>query len=517
MEKEANKELGTFDGLPVKEAASIEDMVGALDTGLVTSVMSVSFTRSGTEILYDYGIPSAYNAYAIERPQSPSAYMHEPWMRHGADNQFPFFVLRLSQEAASHRSAYSRAAATARGSGVTIQGDDAGLVATWLKSVGVNHSFLSSITEAQALFGGFYTRYDFNFSAAPIDGVRAALRRVFILPFHDTRPGKRGHNVGQGRIWQADSFVRTARRASTAAKVVGYPVLPADPSEISLDVPVVDVSGSPVSADLVAASGVFAHFQMIPGLASPDFPTPAWMSNTAVNAINMEGAISQFDLASLENGLTASYMVSIPFAETQTEKRDKKGEERKRKVVERFTREYSGPLNAGRAMVFFTDPRKGANEISIKEIPSDNKADLQKVLQERKDRSIVTAWQAPDERLIGMPPLANKGLSSQENALSGAEDLWYTSFIHPVIVTPVEDWFNNVLLPLCPFFDPLTMRASLIRKSLVSRAMSDNVMLSILSIDEMRALYGFAPLDETQAAEVKSRQIRTTGTRNRNN
>ena len=492
---------------PGKEQEAFEGMLHGLS---IRTFQAVEFKDNGTQVLYDYNIPAAYNNYTAEKRPSSSTGKNEPWVRYGSDNKYPHFILKLAKSSATQKRAYTTAAGMGKGKGLVVDNDPTGKVTTWLRSIGADSNFWINIFQSQALYAGYYTRFAFR---GKIEGRKfgTPLAKVDILPWHNTRPGKANHVEGKGHIWLSADFNKKAQADGT---VYGYPELPKDITEVSLQATLKNMSGKVPDLPEEDRVGVYAHYQKSCGVASDIFPDPHWESSTAINAILMEVAISTFDLSSMENGLTAAYMVSIPFAENPA---DKEGdEERKARILEKVRVETVGANNAGKVITMWVDPRIQGEAIKILPIPSSNKADLQKILQERKDRLMATAWGVPDERLIGILPLQGKGLSSQADALRQAEDVWYGSVVNPYVTTPVEEWANDILLPFCPDFVE-GMRITFPRVNMVPRAPSDEVLVKVFTPDEIREMYGYPPLTDEQKVElIKDRIMEPQSTGNGN-
>lgn len=460
-------------------------------------VSAVKFTPSGMEVLYDYNIPSTYNKYSTEQRSNSSTGKTEPWKRYGSDNRYPLFVLKLAKASSTLKRGYLSSAGIGMGKGLTVENDPEGVVKDWMKSIGVDGMFVQKMFRMKALFGGFYTLHSFTGKGDLGDGsIKYPLRAVELLPWHNCRPGKTSGEDYQDRAWVSADFSLKKQDVGT---VYGYPYLPSNISKVGLDVPVLNKDGSKASLGVEDGLGKYVHYHRGVSLASDEFPDPHWEAGTAINAALLEAAISAFDVASIENGMTASYLVSVPFVESRVKKDD---DARKDEIKRKLTAEMIGSGNAGKAVVMWSDPRVKGEAIQVVAIPSSNTAEIQTVLQTRKDRMFCTAFGVVDERLLGIPAFSGKGLSSQDNALRQAEDMWYSAVILPEITAPITEWFNEVLLPYCPN-KPEDARIRFPRVNIVPRAPSDNVMVLIMTDDEIRDMYGLPPLTDEQRAKMK--------------
>ena len=75
--------------------------------------------------------------------------------------------------------------------------------------------------------------------------------------------------------------------------------------------------------------------------------------------------------------------------------------------------------------------------------------------------------------------------------------------IHPMIVQPVEEWANTYLLPLYPGYRE-GMRIVFPRNAQAPRP-TEQIMLAVLTRDEIRQMYGYPALTPEQAAELDAR------------
>ena len=59
-------------------------------------------------------------------------------------------------------------------------------------------------------------------------------------------------------------------------------------------------------------------------LESNQYPVPMYQSDTLIDSAVLDAALSAFDVASIKNGLTAGYIITVPVAGIETLKRKSK-------------------------------------------------------------------------------------------------------------------------------------------------------------------------------------------------
>ncbi len=475
-------------------------------------VQAVSFEPSGTAVLYDYNIPAVYTKYSKEK--RPSSNYKEPYRRYGSDNLYPFFVLKMSKSSTTLKRGYRTAAGLAFGSGVRIEGAadaDAVKVREWMAGCGLTRKLLRKVLKNQSLYGGFYVQAVFStevemdrLAGTASSGLR--LVKLECLPWHNCRPGKKKGRDPKAEDWMDRGWVARDFSLGASAQdrlVLGYPWLPKEGKPSTGDV-VVDERGKAVPQE----EYVYVEYVYEEGLSSDVFPDPHWETGTSLNAAMLEAAEAAYSVSALENGLTASHIIAVPFVETADAEKDK---EDKAAILAKIQGQMIGSGNAERAVVLWSDPRTEGEPITVASIPSSDREGVRESMREMKDRLFCTAFGVTDERLLSIPPMAGKGLSAQDNALSQAEDMWYNSVILPEVAMPVAEWVTGIAKRFCPAWKE-GMSVSFRRSAMVPRYMEPVLMEKVMTTDEIRAVYGMPPLTPEQAAEldVKLEKSRTT-------
>lgn len=501
----SEKEQPTIPQVQVRPpAADAAKALDAMTKGYrIHTVGAVNFTPTGAQVLYDYNIPSVYNTYTKEKRASASTLKQEPWVRHGSDNRYPLFLLKLYKGSATLKRGTRTLATLAEGQGITVEGDESGLAAAWINDLGLgtdnsgqDQGIIATILRTKAVFGGFHTLHKFVKQVGKDKG--KILAAIEVLPFHNCRPGRiddPNDRAKTDRLWHSQDF---SMKMQTTGMVYGFDWLPMDATKVDPNNPAKNREGTVVEdANL---RGRYAFYDRGDSLASGTFPDPLWESGAIIEAALTEASIAAFDKASIENGMGAAYIVAIPFSATHNAEEDKVYKET---ILNQVNTTMVGAGNAGKAVVVWSDPREKGEPVVIQPIPSSNTGDIQKVLQDRKDRLFCTAFGVVDERLIGIPSFSGKGLSAQDNALRQAEDMWYSAVIYPDIVKPVEQYLTRYVLPWWEGFKD-GMKVKLVRRNIVPRPPSDEVMLAVLTRDEIRSSLGYPALTEEQRLEINA-------------
>ena len=240
------------------------------------------------------------------------------------------------------------------------------------------------------------------------------------------------------------------------------------------------------------------------------YPEPSYESNGAINAILMEDAMSFSDLAGIQNGLSAGYIVTAALRDNKNE--PEKYQAERDAIISKIVDETTGAENEGQVVIMFQDPRDKAEAIKIAEIPHTNTSDMQKTLEERKRIAILTSWSIVDENIVGVPSVAGTGFSSKSDALEKADDLWYGLYLHPEIVQEVEEFYKEVVLQL--FYDleglteedlPDDFEHGLTRNKKFNTIPETALLEGYWGSTEIRKIHGWGPASEEVLEEIRER------------
>ena len=324
----------------------------------------------------------------------------------------------------------------------------------WTKKVGVDHNFLRLMFENIATFKGFYPEYVYDLEMDDNSNLIPKIDKIYCVNFTKGRVGIRNVVGEVEKYWlHRHSFDNKRRRwRQELMSLMAFPG-PEEASELVADgvTTVRNHTGDPFfDGDLEdLGKGRFMSFHFIPSISSDEYPMADFAKDATINAAIIDAYLPQFDVAGLENGLSVGHIVTIPLARPR--KGDKAGQEKyesdKKKIRADIQETLQGVENTDNVMAVFVDPRSEQQPITIAEVPNNNNADTLNEKDERKERTLLTAFQVRHPALVGLPPRAGKGLNAQAGILHEAEGQWYTSFV--LKRTEVaEDFFNNALIPL---------------------------------------------------------------------
>ena len=458
----------------------------------------------GTLKVYDYNTPATYQKYSQSKFTGGTNTTVEPYIRNGHDNKYPFFVLKFTKKSATFQSALGTAGDVAAGDGFTFEGmEDHQIEALkiWMRQNKIDRSKMEEISSSICLFGG---SYQILIVTKNSDG-KLEFSGADSLAFQSMRVGKPNKKGKIDRHWHSILYNQNRHRSD----LKGYPtwdgVENAREDFDSSAIVNTDLKAYYVDEEAITGMGKWSCMVAKSNLYSDFYPSAAWESDAAINATLLEDAIIGGDIADKENGMTAGYIVTVPYAEDR--KDPTKNTENKTAIEGKIRDELQGVDNKGKIVVMYQDPRSNVEGIRIAPIPHINTSDMGKMMEDRKDQILLTAWRIPDSRIIGIPPKAGKSLNNEAASLAEADDNWYVNFIEPQIVAPIEKFLNDVLLRI--FEDELGITLSvdakirLKRKKRFSFRPSDVIQnAGFFTQNEVRAMYGYGPLTDEQKLEL---------------
>jgi len=518
-ESEDTKDKENVAGIPIKHVRYDEffkDHMGK-DSGQIYRVDAYKYNASTRELQLDYNIPTVYTRYSTDkskRRRKPNT-SSEPYMRLGHDNNYPFFLLKLLKLSHTHKRSYRTAVNLAYGNGLIIEESDGGAdgeeFLSWLTQIGVNkYNFLKGALQSIAVFGGAYVHKIFS-SSVEVNAKEVTvdvpttkrLGKVQLRKYFQNRVGKLeteedSDSFGKSEFhWEHPSY---NDRSLDKKLLKGVKIFESFDESSVEDTTVVKLNKKDPffsSEKLkVGNQGRYSCLIKEPNLFSDTYPEPIYETNSFINAVIIEDALGSRDVAGMENGMMAGFIVSVALADTS--KRGDKGKElyegKKAAIEGKVREELQGVDNAEQIIIMYRDPRTKGEAITITEIPHTNKSDMHKVIEERKDGALLTGWGIIDRRLIGSPQQVGQGMSDQAGVLETAEDLWYDNVIMPEIMHPLTFWIFEVMLPIwlqeISKTDTTIIGVSFSRKRLFNKRPSDEMVLKSYGIDERRAMHG---------------------------
>jgi hypothetical protein len=481
---------------------------------------------------FTYLTPTAYSRIVTgdknAEKNTRSKFKRNKFIPIGLDNRYPNFILELIKRSPTHKSAHKTASNMAYGSGYQVLSEEntefAQGLAAWLKAIGFDAKFQKASMRSLGHFGGVFVNIVFGERAEKMDaegngGDVVETVRISLGNFIERRLGKpdediESENFGEVTHHWNNTLMWDTKRKTNPSNWKGIPVYKG-PKAIGKERKVINESDTAFYPKNEAANqGFFSHMIGDEADAGTYYPEPPFESSGALNAILLEEAMSYFDLAGIQNGMSAGYIVTASLKDTS--KNGAKGKEEYEKqrdaIVNKVMDELSGEERNGNIVIMFQDPRDRAEAIKIAPIPHFNTAEMHKTLEERKRVTIMTAWGIIDERIIGVPNITSKGQSSQSEALKTAEEIFYKLRVLPDFVQPMEDFVRDVLMPLyfevhniAPESVPSDLALGFKRNRLFQSSPSDIILLAAYGINEIRAMYGDGPASDDILDELESR------------
>jgi hypothetical protein len=216
------------------------------------------------------------------------------------------------------------------------------------------------------------------------------------------------------------------------------------------------------------------------------YPLPSYVGS--ISAIETDAEIANFHLAHVKNGMTPNLIINFPNGVPTSEER--------KKIEKQIKDKYVGTDNAGRFIITFSDDKDRAPTVTTLSPAQLDKQFLQ--LSDSILQSILSGHGVVSPLLVGIP--APVGLGGTEIVKSSWE------LYHNRVIQPYKD---EILFNLNKIMGINGLRElSILTSSPVSFNFSENVLLEILTKDEMREIIGYDPLeqeiaDDDEAVDVQ--------------
>lgn len=214
------------------------------------------------------------------------------------------------------------------------------------------------------------------------------------------------------------------------------------------------------------------------------YPLPSYVG--AMNYIELEYELSNYQLNSMKNGLSPSIMINFNNGQPTLQERQE--------IYSSIASNFTGTDNAGKFLLFFNKSKESAAEVTPIDINELDK--LYTVMNESVVQNIMTAHRVTSPALLGIPSAGQLG-TSQELIL--ASELFFNQVIIPDQLT-IEDTINKIFE-----INGWTLEIELTDIQPVSFTISEETMLKVLTIDEIRKKAGYDPLTDEQRLEIDNR------------
>lgn len=497
----------------------------------IVGMVNIPIGSSDEREEYSYITPSAYSRMVTgdkdAQRYSTDRFRYSPFIPMGIDNKYPMFLEELPKRSHTHKSAIRAMCNMAYGLGYKFTSAEnpefAVNITAWMKSIGFKSQFIKPCLKSLAKHGGAFVDIIFTdvMGSMGEDGStqpNTEAVKIKLVSFIERRLGKPNTDLQSSKFgdithhWNNKLMWNTKRRRNPS-NWKGIPVFTSMEDRSEGD-KVINETGKEFYQNEELNIGFYSYMVGEEADAGAFYPEAPYESTSAINAILLEEAISYLDLAGVQNGLSAGYIVTAALRDTSKNDKDEY-EKRKNAIITKIQDELTGEDMAGNVVVMFQDPRDKAEAIKITPIPHINNADMHKTLEERKRVTILTAWGIVDERIIGVPNITSKGQSSQSDALKTAEDISYKLVAEPALVQKLEQSLvEDVLIPIYLYLNNLTeedipedFTHGLVRNPLFYTNPPDSILLSCFSINEIREMFGYSEATEATIEELSSRGL----------
>lgn len=215
-----------------------------------------------------------------------------------------------------------------------------------------------------------------------------------------------------------------------------------------------------------------------------EYPIPDYVA--AIPYIESDIEIANFTLSNIKNGLSSGYIVSFNNGEPS--------DEEMMEIERKFKSYATGTDNAGKPLLSFTD--SNADHPSIIPIPIDGRNDQFINLNAQIQQEIFTAHAITSPMLFGIS--SKNGFSSNADELRVAAEL-YQNLIVDGEQQILEDIFNELInyngLPKCLKIQKIEP---------VGKPLSEAVMVSVMTTDEIREKIGLEKLEVGEVVKMSS-------------
>jgi hypothetical protein len=496
-------------------AKFVDTMYGGRDTKIV-DVQAYRYDSKEGQMIQSTYTPSAYRKYHVDTSRRKIKKSPEPYVKFGYDNKYPFFLHDLTTKSSIHKRTVKTIANTAYGKGLTPCNKKSRDFHKWAKQF-LTPKKIKTVLENIATYGGAFISYKFG-DPVGRDRKRKDLIRIGIDQFYNWRVGKPEED-GQFKneinyFWHHPHY-NTDKVEKKYLK--GVPIFR------GMDYVIDNVSTlqSHTREDgfyenPVDNVGEYATLIGEPETDTEFYPTPSYITDTFIDAAMVDAALSSFDIAGLKNGLSAGYIITVPVSGIEKIKKQdpEKYEAILNDVKLKTATELEGDENNGVSVVVVQDVSSKGQvpvAIDIKEIPHTNTGDIHKIIEERKNRNILTAWGVPDSMIVGIPPMTGVGFASQAEKLKIASQLFYDQTVFPEIVDVFEQWVNSDLRDIWIEEEGIDIEfeednedeiigLKLQRAKSFTITPDASMLEAYFLLDEIRELLGYGPLTDDQEA-----------------
>lgn len=358
------------------------------------------------------------------------------WVNYGKDNDYPEYLRYLYMNSGTHSAIINGTQNLATGEGVEIvQPELNPLSNKWL-----NENF--PIQTVKKLIG------DLKLYAY-------AIVQVFegkVIKYSEATKYRFGEKNEQGIIdsmWFSNDWENYMRKDNRPVKLPMYNGNNEDP--ISIAVVQLDKKG-------------FDYY------AAPDY-------SGCINWVEIESELSKLHLSNIHNGLMPSFVINFVGTEFSDEQMND--------IENKINKKFSGSLNAGRAIIGFSDSKDNAT--TIQTIDQPNISDSFTFLSTESTNKILVGHNVTSSLLFGINRETGNGLGSNAEELSQAYYLFYENTLKS---------YQNYILEL------------------ITKIMEGNLLYATVKFktynpfnmtEKTQTLSKYSPINEIQSQEMLSK------------
>ena len=208
---------------------------------------------------------------------------------------------------------------------------------------------------------------------------------------------------------------------------------------------------------------------------------------SAIPYISADAEIANFTLCSIQQNLSASYIISFNNGEPT--------EEEMRTIERRFKDYATGTDNAAKPLLSFTD--QGSDHPSIIPIPETGLIDRYNTLNDQIRQEIFCAHGIVSPMLFGVKTKTG-GLGNNADEIRTASELYQNLQVDPEQAV-FNDLFNEIIA-----YNGLRKSLKIVKIEPVAEALSEQVVVSVMTKDEIRERIGLPPLEVNQEVMMQS-------------
>jgi capsid portal protein len=220
--------------------------------------------------------------------------------------------------------------------------------------------------------------------------------------------------------------------------------------------------------------GVFVYIE--PSIGMKYYSSPEYIGS--LNYIDIDTNISRFHLNNIVNGFSAGTMINFATGIPGKEEQDK--------IEKKVKQKTSGVQNAGEILISFSNGKDKSPEVLS--LSPNNFDKLFDELNKTCQQEIFSGHRVTSPILFG---ISQEGSLGERSILDMAHNLFIINYVNGR-QRKIEDCYNYIFKQ----FSDITIKLN--QKQFINNSVSDTLLLAVLTIDELRALAGYAPLTPEQ-------------------